>query len=473
MNTSRLVALEDSSATYEDILQRIATEGRRAPGQLLELVESKLDRFRESGTPLPLTTDQIALSPAVMHRTTRHRLGLVMRIVLSAMRRAASQRSGADWNTLASLTGVREQDQRELSVLASDPVRPSSLAPMARPDLVVTPDRRVKVVEANATTSIGHVGALHLLSKIASAILDATGISEQYEMRTVSPFDALASFILRTAQSSLAHGLVLVGDWVSEYERRPYHYEIVAGQLRERGVPAISGPLEDLEIQPNAGSARHRSNSVRVIYYYGPPTESSRSSEIHESMVDACSSGNISLIGTLPHRVLISKVVLSWITDSTFLEACPRWVASIIRECVPWSVLLEDRPVIINGGRVGLPEHVVEHQRDYVLKPAMGYFGAEVAIGHLTTTSMWRQLVETAVNDERGWIVQEAVPGSFQDILFATPSGVERDTRAVDYGAVIVDDRFAGGSRQHGAAGLHTACRYIDGGGVAPTYVLR
>lgn len=97
--------------------------------------------------------------------------------------------------------------------------------------------------------------------------------------------------------------------------------------------------------------------------------------------------------------------LLSENQDSTAFTAGER---DFLRQCLPWTRLVTAGPVSWRGVTMPLPELLLAHREELVLKPLGGMQGQGVAIGRLATPERWSRQVEKALAQGQ-WLVQQRI----------------------------------------------------------------
>src|SRR5947209_5270500 len=116
--------------------------------------------------------------------------------------------------------------------------------------------------------------------------------------------------------------------------------------------------------------------------------------------------GRLSLYNGPISALLNQKQTLALLServDSAELTADER---DLLRRHLPWTRAAGPGAATFRGETRALPDLLIAHREELVLKPALGYQGRGVAFGHLTPPDAWARLVAEAVA-QGGWLVQE------------------------------------------------------------------
>ena len=208
--------------------------------------------------------------------------------------------------------------------------------------------------------------------------------------------------------------------------------ELLAERQVERGELMVVTPAE-VGVEDDRLAVRGRRAHVLVEYMGGDVTP-----EIFrcQTLGTACVF-NGPLTGILSDNRNLA--LLSENLDTSLFSDAER---SLLRAALPWTRELEQRTTTYRGKRGPLPRLAVEQQRRMVLKRAFSARGEEVYIGRHLSPGAWSETLRAALEDERGWILQEHV--SSMPFLFpVVDGGVE--PHDVVWGLFTFGSRYCGG----------------------------
>ena len=152
----------------------------------------------------------------------------------------------------------------------------------------------------------------------------------------------------------------------------------------------------------------------------------------------------------------------------------------MIRQHVPWTTMVEEGRVSVDGRSVDLVAHLRANRDRFVIKPNDEYGGTGVTLGWETGSADWDAAIARALAErERGWVAQQRIvvrretfpvcdtprPGSGQ--------AVERVTQRellVDFAPYIFGGKLAGYLTRLSASGL---ANVTSGGGQVPAFVVQ
>jgi len=101
----------------------------------------------------------------------------------------------------------------------------------------------------------------------------------------------------------------------------------------------------------------------------------------------------------------LSLSVLSEHEDSDLFTPAER---NTIKKYIPWTRKVIRGSTIYGAERINLEDFMLSNREKLVLKPAVGYGGESVYIGHHTPERQWKELTLEAFRQEQ-WVVQERI----------------------------------------------------------------
>jgi hypothetical protein len=125
-------------------------------------------------------------------------------------------------------------------------------------------------------------------------------------------------------------------------------------------------------------------------------------------------------------KLLHKKASLAVMTDERNAHLFDAGMRDAIRQCVPWTRVVEERQTEHGGKRVDLVPWVHANRERLVLKPNDDYGGAGIVLGWTVDDAGWERAVAEALG--RPYVVQERVPVPSEPY----PSWVDGDLVVVD-----------------------------------------
>lgn len=373
---------------------------------------------------------------------------------------------GGDLDEIARFYGY--EDPGLLEILFAVPNHMDST--VARCDFIDTPDG-LKCCEVNMAANLG--GWEHRFWN--ERYLCHPVITEYCAREGIAPRtrDVLLTFCEQMIDDALKSGVIDAGGELNvmmsldsepgEEVRRRIN-DLYAELLRSTGR-GITGELwlsgaPAKELSPRGTRVYRGERRVHVYYGYtgdpGPPV-----------VMRAQFAGALRLYnGGLTH-LWVDKRNLALLSES---EALPGWKdedRALIRNHIPWTRLVSARTTTWRGGTVTFPGFLLEHRDDLVLKPGMGFGGADVHVGRYMAPDAWEARVRLAV-EQGGWIVQERMES--KPYLYPTSPGAEPVPQTVVWGLFCAGSRYAGGwlrmLPQGEGEGIVNSCRGAAEGGI-------
>lgn len=149
-----------------------------------------------------------------------------------------------------------------------------------------------------------------------------------------------------------------------------------------------------------------------------------------DAMKEAFKRGMVvpTVAGDLEH-----KSVFELFTDPRFAHHFTRRQRRIFDQHVLWTRLLTERRTKSPAGRqIDLPKYVRRERHRLVLKPNRSYGGSGVVLGPQTAAREWDRLVDTALEDDDQYVVQQLAPLVREQLPVVGDSGFDvRDVYTV------------------------------------------
>ncbi|UKY54137.1 hypothetical protein [Streptomyces inhibens] len=357
-------------------------------------------------------------------RATVALLGLLRRTLLEAAPTAAGR--------IAALGA----DERMYPLFMDGAIEEDYAACSTRPDVVVDATGP-KFVEFNIGSGIGGVVDTSLHS---AAWIAGFGGADRAPFRGADPLAVRADSLVRAVKAlDLKPAVAIVGTTRDLKGHQPTrYYDVQLAHLRKRGVDAEFFEPEDLlDGLGLPGSPRYQ---LGLRHFTIPEW---RALGIDLSPLRTALDAGCRLIATQTAYLIANKKVLGWVSEGR------SWMTDKDRETVerylPWTRVVSDRPTRWRGVSRSLPELLIQHPEEFVLKPAIGMSGQNVLVGRACDPVLWRATVNEAAATE-SYIVQEYVEPAPYVMEFADGEGTgtyEAEVLPV-YSPFVFDNRPAG-----------------------------
>ena len=140
-----------------------------------------------------------------------------------------------------------------------------------------------------------------------------------------------------------------------------------------------------------------------------------------------------------------------------------------IRDCVPWTRVVEERRTEHRGHAIDLVPFVNEHREQFVLKPNDDYGGAGIVLGWTVDDEEWSRAVQRALASP--YIVQERVAIASEPYPSFVDGRVQVIDRMLDTAPFVCHGEYAAGclTRLSTSALLNVTA---GGGSTVPVFVV-
>jgi hypothetical protein len=442
-----------------DALRQVIARHRQ---RLVEELHVGADAFRQQGIDIPTPVHQYAFEPTILPGAQVATLERDYRAIMRQLDALFADRFGAD---LGYACDVLKPPLGYLEAALVTAHRPLDLwgggAPIARPDVVLTPDGP-RFVELNATPSVGLYPESGLLEQTLWSVPEVAAWLSRIGCNRPNT----ESLLLDTLQSvwGTGHGLIAIVDWSWYLESFGYVFEYLARALRDRGVQCVITSVESLQVTQRGLSVAGRPIGGVYGFFHAPERDEHGETQLYQDVLECLYRCRVSTVGHLGHRIMSSKALLAMLSDP---DEAPRSGPPL--PCIPWTRLVADRSTLLPGGdrRAGLLDIIAANPDRYVLKSAWGCGGRQVVVGKAVTPSQWRTSIARALDDEQDWVVQEWVAAP---AVTLTP--VDSPVSA-DYGFYLFRGHYAGGLRRSTNAVTRHMTHVTSGAHLGAVFVRR
>src|SRR3954469_23240471 len=381
--------------------------------------------------------------------------------------------------------------------LSADEIRLAEIDPgyqtastAARADAFILPGS-LQFAEYNAESPAG-AGYSQGLAELFNEEPVMSGFRRQFDARFARPVETLLEALLASYREwggTASPPRMAIVDWreVPTFSE----FEILRDAFTALGVPTGICDPRDLEF---AAGSRMSAGTGRGLYANGERIDLvyrrvlindivGRDSECR-ALLDGYRSGTVCVANTLRCKIPHKKAFFAVLTDERHARLFSADERAMIARHVPWTALVEERQVTIDGRPVDLVPHLRAHRDYFVVKPNDEYGGTGVTLGWETSEADWDTVLARAIAERdpstplgagRGWVAQRriAVRREIFPVCGATGSGgadqVEPRDMLVDFAPYIFRGRLAGYLTRLSASGL---ANVTSGGGQVPAFVV-
>ena len=398
------------------------------------------------------------------------------------------------WTLGERVAQVASTDRPEMLTdlaLSEDEIRLARIDPgyattstAARADAFILPDS-LQFAEYNAESPAG-AGYSQGLAELFDAEPVMSRFRERFDVRHWQPVGALLGALVASYREwggTASPPRMAIVDWreVPTFSE----FEILRDAFTALGVPTVICDPRDLEF---AAGSRFSAGTGRGLYAKGERIDLvyrrvlindilARETECR-ALLDGYRSGTVCVANSLRCKIPHKKAFFAVLTDPRYESLFAQDELAMIRRHVPWTALVEERRVTVNGRTVDLVPHVRAQREQFVIKPNDEYGGTGVTLGWETSAAEWDAAIARAIAErDRGWVAQQriAVRREMFPVCEAPQPGsgragamAQRDM-LVDFAPYVFRGRLAGYLTRLSATGL---ANVTSGGGQVPAFVI-
>jgi hypothetical protein len=385
----------------------------------------------------------------------------------------------------------------------------------ARADAFILPDS-LQFAEYNGESPAG-AGYSQGLAQLFDGEPLMAGFREHFDARFARPVEALLEALVASYREwggTASPPRMAIVDWreVPTFSE----FEILRDAFTALGVPTVICDPRDLEYRPGSivsgfsesasvvsGFSRTVAGGAPGLYAHGERIDLvyrrvlindivARETECR-ALLDAYRSRAVCVANTLRCKIPHKKAFFAILTDERYRGLFSEEERAMIRRHVPWTALVEERRVTVDGRTVDLIPYLRAQRDQFVIKPNDEYGGTGVTLGWETSEADWDAAIARAIAERdpstplgagRGWVAQrriairrELFPVCDSDSAKASPrqgsgQAAERVTQRdmlVDFAPYVFRGKLAGYLTRLSATGL---ANVTSGGGQVPAFVI-
>jgi uncharacterized circularly permuted ATP-grasp superfamily protein len=398
------------------------------------------------------------------------------------------------WTLGERVAQVASTDRPEMLTdlaLSEDEIRLARIDPgyattstAARADAFILPGS-LEFAEYNAESPAG-AGYSQGLAELFEAEPVMAAFRGHFDVRYSRPVEALLDALLASYREwggTASPPRMAIVDWreVPTFSE----FEILRDAFTALGVPTVICDPRDLEF---AAGSRFSAGTGRGLYAGGERIDLvyrrvlindilARETECR-ALLDGYRSGTVCVANSLRCKIPHKKAFFAVLTDPRYAALFSQDELAMIGRHVPWTALVEERRVTVNGRTVDLVPHLRAQRDQFVIKPNDEYGGTGVTLGWETSDAEWDAAIARAIAErDRGWVAQQRIavrrevfpvcdvpqPGSAQ------AGGMAQRDMLVDFAPYIFRGTLAGYLTRLSASGL---ANVTSGGGQVPAFVV-
>jgi uncharacterized circularly permuted ATP-grasp superfamily protein len=347
----------------------------------------------------------------------------------------------------------------------------------ARADAFVLPDS-LQFAEYNGEAPAGAGYSQGLAEVFAEEPLMAR-FREQIDAQMYRPVERLLDALVASYREwggTASPPLIAIVDWreVPTFTE----FELLRDAFIARGVPTIIADPRDLTYSAVASSS---SRDAPALYAHGQRIDLvyrrilindivARRDECR-ALLEAYEQRAVCVANSLRCKIPHKKAFFAVLTGEQHTHLFSDGEQRVIRQHVPWTVVVGDGRVSRDGQSIDLLPYLRRHRQRFVVKPNDEYGGTGVTLGWETSEADWDAVLARAVVErDRGWVAQEKIAVRREPFPVCEDGAVVMRDLLVDLAPYVFRGRLAGFLTRLSASGL---ANVTSGGGQVPAFVTR
>jgi len=337
----------------------------------------------------------------------------------------------------------------------------------ARADAFLLPES-LQFAEYNAESPAGPAYSQGLAELFAELPLMAR-FRERFDARLYRPVSAVLDALLASYREwggRRSPPQIAIVDWrdVPTYTE----FELMRDAFTAAGVPTIVCDPRDLEQQRGALTA----GGVRIDLVYRRVLINDMIARADEcrALVDAYQTRTVCVANTLRCKIPHKKAFFAVLSDDRYRDLFSADEREVVRQHIPWTVLVDERRVSRDGESIDLIPHLRANRARFVLKPNDEYGGTGVTLGWEIDDAAWDAAIERAITERsRGWVAQEQIQVRREPFPICEGDGMAMRDMLVDFAPYVFRGRVGGFLTRLSATGL---ANVTSGGGQVAAFAV-
>ncbi|MFL6131139.1 MAG: hypothetical protein ACJ73E_19020 [Mycobacteriales bacterium] len=416
------------NAVTGDYLQDVAARGED-PGALRAAALAAADLGPTSYGGRCLTR------PAFLDRAERDLLEADLRQLHTALNGLPDRLFGGDLGGLARAAGMTEAQ-----VTAIQRGRGTAPTRLTRADLYHD-GATFRLMELNIGSTVGGLDN----AVLNRAVLSHPPFAEFAAGHKLGYPDTMAELArMLTAEYATDSGrppLFAAADWPASFATLEPQLRASAAVLGELGVEIIPCHLGQLDI--GGGEVRLGGRHVDVVYrvFMNEDLLDPGAPELVDPVLRAVERGEVQMFAPMDAELYGSKAVLAMLSDEANRDHFDAAELESLDRLLPWTRMVRDAPVTVDGERVGLPELAAERREELVLKPTLMHGGLGVMLGWRVDPQEWMAAMRAATDGP--YVLQRRIRSVPEPFPAAVPGGTEQ--QLVNWMIFSMSRGFGGG----------------------------
>ncbi len=276
------------------------------------------------------------------------------------------------------------------------PSRISHPCPVSRLDGFFTTDGRLRFTEMNAQSPAG-AGFSDEIAEVFLNLPAMVEFAKDYPCRAMAARDGTLA-ALRAAWRDWSGGTsdppgIAIVDWAEVPTRKDF--QLLRDSFEAAGIPSCVLSPHDLEFDGHVLSAG--GEPIALLYRRVLMVELIDRCGIEHPLILAARAGAACIVNPISCRLPGKKASFAFLSDEANAEYFTPTQRAAIRDNIPWTRFLEERPTRHSGQTVDLVPFAIENRDRLVLKANDAYGGRSIVLGWTVDESTWESAVHAAL----------------------------------------------------------------------------
>jgi hypothetical protein len=425
--------LEEQVHLLNSELQNLA----RKNAQWLEYFFSQSEGFLQVIGESPINCcggERMAVPPALMPKSAAEKFARGQRAFRAALDVVFYGHLEGSWHRLAEALRLEEATFRYV-----ERSRRPRLLTIARPDIVIHGDQ-VTMVEPNAGSCVGFMPDADILGRLFEASPVIGAFLRDHGARRADIVAALARYLrsrLTATGNDPAEALIVVTEFRDEFGQACDDCPGIARELRRYDLRTEAVAVEDLDVK-DSGIWLEGERCALIYRVAGEEPDPTAHYPVLEPILKAGRDGRVVLVDDLDDAIAVNKTILATMSEDLDAGRIPGDLAAELKTFIPWSRVLEETYIEIDGERVDLPSWCLTNREVLVLKPGAGFGGRGVTIGCETDPGPWAAAIADALASPEAWLVQRLARSHVTTTSILQCGSLVTEENYVDYGSFAI-----------------------------------
>jgi hypothetical protein len=235
--------------------------------------------------------------------------------------------------------------------------------------------------------------------------------------------------------------LFAAADWPASFATLEPQLQASAAVLGELGVEIIPCHLGQLEV--GGGEVRLGGRHVDVVYrvFMIEDLLDPGAPELVDPVLRAVERGEVQMFAPMDAELYGSKAALAMLSDEANRDRFDAAERESLDRLLPWTRMVRDEPVTVDGELVGLWELAAQRREELVLKPTLMHGGLGVVLGWRVPPEDWMAAVRDATGGP--YVLQRRIRATPEPFPAAGPGRTEQ--QLVNWMVFSMGRGFGGG----------------------------